>query len=421
VLDQLRSRERFHLVCLLAMGAFAGLSGTAARADEKPNVLVIITDDQRANSMDMMPRTRAIFADRGVTYPNGYVTTPLCCPSRASILSGLYAHNHGVVNDNGRRFDATNTWEHELYDAGYYTGIIGKYLNQVPTKDAPWFTFHRGLPGDQRELNYAAADVETFLQNDDRHDPRPWALVLGSHSPHWPWDVQPLNPLTIPPFDPPTSFEEPHLWDKDPSVLAFALNDYLPGAAQDAYYGQSQEEQAANQEIAGLFDALEAHGEKRRTLAFFISDNGLMWGEHDLLHKRWPYLESVHVPFYVRWPDHLAPGTADPRIAANIDIAPTIFDATGVSPRYRPDGRSLLGGDQRSWLLLELPRGSTEAPVPWSAYVTPSREYIQWADGFVEDYDLASDPYQRVASNAPDLSLALALAPASSCKGSTCP
>ena len=208
------------------LAAAALLAPSAATADRPPNILLILTDDQRYDSMTVMPRTERIFADRGVTYPEAFVTTPLCCPSRASIFSGQYAHNHGVTDNHapngGETFDPAQSWEHDLRRAGYFTGIVGKYLNGIDTLNAPHFAFRRDTPTDSTEPPIDLSDVDGFLASADSHDRKPWALVLAVHSPHYPFTVRPRDPRPIPPFDPPPSFGERSLSDKDPAVAVRA-------------------------------------------------------------------------------------------------------------------------------------------------------------------------------------------------------
>ena len=139
--------------------------------------------------------------------------------------------------------------------------------------------------------------------------------------------------------------------------------------------------------------------ETSNTLALFTSDNGFMWGEHELESKGWPYQESIKVPLYIRWPGHVAAGAVDHRLVANIDIAPTIFDAAGVKPGYTVDGRSLLGRYSRPWLLIEWPSEAVHGIPPWWSYVDAKRRYINWSDGWHEYYDNATDPWQMNASN----------------------
>src|SRR5262245_30752619 len=114
--------------------------------DNRPNFLVIITDDQRYDTMQYMPRTQELIFDQGVTFVHGYITTPLCCPSRASILTGMYAHNHEVY-DNDRELNS-RTMIDDLDENGYYTGLVGKYLNTWKGEARPeydyWVSFSRG-------------------------------------------------------------------------------------------------------------------------------------------------------------------------------------------------------------------------------------------------------------------------------------
>jgi arylsulfatase A-like enzyme len=404
------------------LAAAALLAPSAATASRPPNILLIVTDDQRYDSMAVMPRTERIFAGRGVSYPEAFVTTPLCCPSRASIFSGQYAHNHGVFDNSppfgAEDFDPSNSWEHDLRRAGYVTGIVGKYLNGISAADAPHFTFRRATPEGATEPPIDLSDVDMFLASADSHDRKPWALVLAVHSPHYPFTVRPQEPRPIPPFDPPPSFGERNLGDKDPAVAAGAA-DFDPAQAQSIYLGQDTELEAVDETVQGTFKRLAAHEEEHRTLAIFLSDNGLLQGEHGLMSKRWPYLSSVRTPLFARWPGHLPPGTVDGRIAANIDLAPTIEEAAGVTPSYVQDGRSLLSPSDRTWLLLE---GPTPSHVPgWNGSVSPSREYIEWDDGFVENYDLGTDPWERRASNAHHPKVEARIAAARTCAGTACP
>lgn len=120
----------------------ATATATDVTVPQKPNVVFIGTDDQPYYTMDVMPRTRALIGDKGVTFRNAFVTTPLCCPSRASILTGLFAHNHGVLGNNLPRggatvFEDSSTVATWLQSAGYRTGYFGKYLNDYASM-RPW-------------------------------------------------------------------------------------------------------------------------------------------------------------------------------------------------------------------------------------------------------------------------------------------
>jgi arylsulfatase A-like enzyme len=174
--------------------------------------------------------------------------------------------------------------------------------------------------------------------------------------------------------------------------------------------------------------------EKRDTLAFFVSDNGYLLGEHGLYQKRYPYTRSVAIPFFVRWPGHFGRAVTDRRLVANIDIAPTVLQATGVTPPDDPpmDGRSLLEQDGRSRMLIEF---WNELGVPtWASIRKNGYQYIEYYrdDGsifFREYYDMRSDPWQLTnlfrdgdRSNDPNRrQLHLRLERDRSCEGSACP
>jgi arylsulfatase A-like enzyme len=401
----------------VAAGLFAAPT-TAAQA--RPNVLLIVTDDQRAaGTMGIMRETRRVFGRGGVRFTRAHATTPWCCPSRASIFSGLYAHNHDVATNDGTMFDADRTWQRRLSRAGYRTGIAGRYLNQVPTASAQHFDFRRSIARDeQREPRLLHRYVRKFLSASERRDPRPWALVLAPHSPHAPWGVKPEERCRAERFEPGAGNGESDLSDKHPAVRAEARRQ-AGRPVERIHRGQLCELQAVDEAVGRIFDHLGRLGEDRRTLAIFTSDNGFQWGEHGLFKKTWPYRESTHVPLYMSWPGHVGRGRVDTRLAANIDIAPTIFAATGIRARYAVDGRSLLSGARRSDLLLELPAGSDRSPA-WSARLTARRLYVEWADGFVESYG-ADDPAQLDADNTASAEAAAWLSNARRCSGAECP
>jgi arylsulfatase A-like enzyme len=401
------------------------MAGTAtARSVKRPNILIFLTDDQRAaGSMVEMSAVRRVFAQGGTHFPHGYVTTPQCCPSRSSIFSGQYAHNTGIIVNDGSTFNSSDTWERYLHDNGYYTGMIGKYLNNVPTIDAPYFDFtDPGRNATEPEQVTIARAVSSFFQLESSHPARPWALEVATHSPHAPWTSMPATPTRVPAFVPPyrpASFQEADRSDKHISVQE---RHYSSQLIQDHYTGQQLETQTADEEFANLWNTIQEYREGGNLLSFFLSDNGYAWGDHGLVGKREPYIENSRVPFYVRWPGHVAEGATDSRIAANIDIAPTIYQATGVKPGYTVDGHSLLGNWQRQWLLLEFQNPDSPQVPPWTSYLAPGeRQYIQWSDGFIEDYNLSSDPAEMSASNVPDPTIASKLDAAATCRGSTCP
>ena len=374
--------------------------------------------------MAVMPSTRREFADRGVEFTNAFATTPLCCPSRASIYSGKYPHNHGIRKNGGIGFDATQTWQRQLDDAGYFTGLFGKYFFSVLATQAPYFDVKASVPAQAADdAPIVSGYARSFLEQAEEDDERPWALVLATSQPHAPWTGTPATFSPLPPWTAPPSFQEADLSDKNPSVAALAAGFARRGPEWpiEVRDGQRTELQQVDEMVATVFAGLDALDERRRTLAIFVSDNGYLWGEHGIYHKLWPYLESVRVPLFMSWPGHLAEGVRDDRLVANVDLAPTIMEAAGLQPSYTVDGRSLLSPFDRPWLLLESAVGQTDRMPTWTSLVDDDRQYIRWSDGFVESYSLDADPFELEASNAPVAELDRRLAAAATCAGATCP
>lgn len=396
------------LISFVGGGPGAGLKETLPELPEEraatepipdgPNVLVIVTDDQPKGTMQAMPKTHKIFARDGVTYANAYVTTPLCCPSRASIFSGRYIHNHDVVN-NSRDLDANDTFQAELDRIGYRTALFGKYLNswwgERASEPVPYFDVsHQGYNDahdkwDTYSDAYLGAKAKNFLQQADREDERPWAMVIATRSPHSPF-VYPkrYKRLRFGRWRKPLSVGE-NLADKPLITRQRAERKrHKARRANQVRLEQMRMLAATDDMIADVFEQMKQLGEARETLAFFISDNGFFWGQHGLVGKDLPYREAVEVPMYARWPGRLRAGKVSRELVANIDIAPTIFDAAAIKPAYEPDGRSLLRPVGRRYMLTE------GANMRWQAIIDRRGHYIRWDDGQREFYRLDRDPYE---------------------------
>jgi arylsulfatase A-like enzyme len=388
----------------------------AAASEGRPNILFIVTDDQRGDgTLGPMSRTRHWFREQGVRFPKGFATTPLCCPSRATILTGQYAHNHGVhTNADATDLDEADTIQRYLKDAGYLTGIAGKFLNSWPVQSNPayfdrWSIFRSGyrkklfnVDGkvkriDQYSTTYIAGRAATYLNAFEARDDRPWMLYVAPFAPHLPAQPQ-------------AKYEDADVgsWNGNPAVKEADRSDKPPWVRDsDATLGtgryirkwQLRTLLSVDDLVDGLMGKLGKLGERSRTLAVFLSDNGYFWGEHGLRGKRHPYDQAIRVPFFLRWPQHLPPGTTDHRLVANVDLVPTILDAVGVTPEAPLDGRSLLQPGARDHLFLEH-TGQEAFPVPsWGAIRGPDFQYVEYygATGevvFREYYDLAADPWQ---------------------------
>ena len=392
----------------------------AALAATRPNVLIIIMDDQRdQGTLAVQPNVRRLFQSEGVAYANAFDTTPLCCPARGSLFSGRYPHNTGVRTnadpDSEQRFDQKTTLVYHLQNAGYATAMAGKYWNKWPQSTPPPYFDHFAMTGGgylnagfnvdgtQKTVmgyntdvigNFAAQDLQTFEVN----DAQPWFLYLATQAPHSP-------------FEPSATYANAAVpaWDRSPAVFEADRSDKPTWIRQSttplADVESTRRQQlrtlmSVDDMVAKVFTKLEALGESDTTLAFFISDNGYMWGEHGQVEKRAPYTDSISIPMYLRWPGQVAAGSVDTRLVTQMDITPTVYDVVGITPGYTVDGVSLFAPGARQRMFLEYRRSPDAPRLPsWGSEITATRQYVEWYndDGslsFREDYDLANDPWQ---------------------------
>lgn len=394
-------------------------SGLVQEPSTRPNILVIVTDDQRADTFGHLDSIRRYFREGGTEFSNAYATSPICCPSRASILTGLYPHNHGVLTQAPEHRSAAEESEKimiqkRLQDSGYSTGMFGKLLNNWDLSRNPanldtWSIFARSSPNGYRDgpwnidgridvverysTNYIQDHALDFIDQQELDDSEPWFLYLApaaAHEPYVPEDKY--------------RHKKVEAWAGNPAVFESDLSD-KPLWVQTwprARVGQKVRQKqirtllSVDDMVRRLFKELIRLGENGDTIAIFTSDNGMMWDEHGLASKRWPYLQSPKVPLLVRWPGRIPEGVTDDRLVANIDIAPTLAEVSDVE--IDSDGRSLLSADSRDRLLLEYFR-SGPGPPTWAATLTPDYQYIEYYDdaGAMvgrEHYDLAVDPWQ---------------------------
>ncbi len=389
-------------------------------AGPKPNVLVIMTDDQRVDTMGMMPRALRWFDSGGTEFTNAFVTTPLCCPSRASIMTGRYVHNHDVHNNfSSPNLDQRSTMQRYLRDAGYFTGIAGKYLNDWDLEVDPpyfdrWAIQRHGYAGTKYNLDGRAKKVKKYttdfirdravgmLRWFEQDDARPWLLYVHPFAPHHPFlPAKRHKKVKVPVWTPPPSVGETDRTDKPMVVQG---GGWTADQARKDRRGQLRTLVAVDQMVKKVMQELERLGEGGSTLAFFLSDNGFFWAEHGLLDKRLPYTEAMQVPLFMRWPGHVPAGISDGRLAASIDVTATILAATGITPEpdYPLDGRSLLGPGSRERVLVEhFIDPQSVAILDWAAIRTASYQFTEWYDRTAEQgviareyYDLVQDPYQ---------------------------
>jgi arylsulfatase A-like enzyme len=460
---------RRHAIAVWGLAVLGALLVTRATPDDHgiataaaagaPNVLVIVTDDQRKGTMVAMPKTIQWLGNGGVTFDRGYVTTPSCCPSRASIFSGRYIHNHGVRQQGlAANLDHRSTIQRHLKEGGYFTAMAGKFLNRwnIGTRP-PYFDRYAvagggylnqwwGIDGTVKRIpiytttfigNKAVEYLSAFQQ---ANDAKPWFLYLATFAPHLPRVAEAKYADTT--FAP---------WPKTPAVNEDVADKpaYLrwrPLLA-DSTIQQIRTEQlrtllSVDDTVDRVMRTLQTQGELDNTLVIYLSDNGYPWGEHRLPDdlKFVPYTETVQVPFFARWPGHLAAGTHDNRFVANIDIKPTVLAAAGITPdsAYPVDGRSFLSAGSRSRAFTEYFFDDVNSPgiKTWASIRTGAYQYVENYDQpslnggtFREYYDLTNDPWMLTnlyrdgnPNNDPPIApLSSQLAADRNCAGATCP
>jgi len=397
-------------VTLVAAGlAFAGTAHAAS------NIVLIVTDDQRADTLDAMPTVLAELGAKGAVYPDSFVVNSNCCPSRVATLTGLYSHSNGFYRQNSnstrvsRAFSQVPQLATWLHAAGYRTALVGKYLNGYDGSFAVpgWdrfvtllhpidyfgYTLYRdGVlePRGSGPLDYStdvlAAEAETFIRG--VASTTPLFLYFTPNAPHS--SLGGVLPKPAPRHEPQVVVHDPpslgeDVSDKPEWVQRLGLTP--PPHDPSLFLGAMRTALSAVDEGVGrLLTALEETGRLSDTLVIFTSDNGLMLNEHGLgIRKRVPYEESIRVPFVMRYDGH----AFAPRMVANIDIAPTIMEAVGLP--FAGDGSSLLSGEGRAELLIE----NVGKVVPtYCALRTRTAMYAAYTDGSQELYDLAADPFQ---------------------------
>jgi arylsulfatase A-like enzyme len=372
------------------------------------NVLVVVADDMPEGGFtdEVMPSTFQHFAQRGVPFANGYAVDPWCAPSRATLFTGLWVHDHGVVR--GTRSTLEGTWHTKDLEAdtiatraraaGAKTCMIGKYINgardaRVPAgwdrflsyppvpPGADTYTIH--VDGKPRQISRSAwSDTALiFHQASDsvkNNRNEPWLLYVAPNSPH----------------GPPSATEE-HADDfdgvelpKGPAHDPGELPEPAP-ESRESYEGMLEECRDIDDGIAKLLGALRDTEQLTNTLIIFTSDNGYLYGEHGEIHKSQPWEESVGVPLVAAGPE--LPGGVKTRApAGHIDIPYTALAALEAdrSGMKGSDLRRFLAPDWQTRLLLEHPHTG------WALVTDGAWTYLEYPDGKKHLYDTVGDPHQ---------------------------
>lgn len=414
--------------------------------EPRPNILFILADDMKASDVGHMPNTQRLLVDQGVTFARPWVTRTLCCPSRATILRGQYAHNHGVwVNvepsggfwnffDRGLENSTIATW---LNAAGYDTILIGKYLNRygldrngnfAPSTHVPpgwdrWYAWQGTYAGtgtsykineNGRIVTYQRSQIhdtdlhartaENFIKQTAGN--RPFFMYLAPNAPHDPAYYAPRHAsmFSDAPLPRPSSFNESDVSDKPewvrdkPRLSSTQISDLTK-----FYRARLRALQSLDEMVERLVNALSATGELSNTYIVLTSDNGIYLGEHRLTAKGAAYNASPRVPLLIRGPG-VPRGATRSQMPLNNDLAPTFASWAGVRPPGFVDGRSLAPlltpNPPTAWrtaFLVEHRRTPEEFPyvraIPnYNSVRTARYNYVEYGTGEKELYDLDADP-----------------------------
>ncbi len=368
---------------LMQTGAAAGLAMAAtrsARAQANPtgkrrNVVLILTDDQRFDALGCMghpfletPHLDALARD-GALCENAFVTTALCSPSRASILTSLYAHAHGVLDNVTELPDSIPTFPRELQKAGYETAFMGKW-HMGGARDTPrpgfdrWVSF-RGqgvyndpvlnVDGERVERKGYLTDILTDYAEEFLRRPRekPFFLFLSHKAVHAHFepadrhrgcyaDRQFPHPASM--ADTPENYAGKPAWVKAQRNSWHGVDGMYNKEFDFDKFARDYAETArsVDDSVGRVMEALREQGLLESTLVLFMSDNGFLFGEHGLIDKRCMYEPSIRVPLLAHCPELIPPGTRPRQMALNIDVAPTILEAAGCSVPESFQGRSFL-------------------------------------------------------------------------------
>ncbi|MCS6992458.1 MAG: sulfatase [Anaerolineales bacterium] len=430
----------FLLLALMAAGLPFSLASWQ-QAQNRPNLLFIYTDDLDMPLMAYMPLTNRLIAEQGAVFTNFFVTSSMCCPSRASTLRGQYPHNTGILENapgfkkfyrQGSEQETLATW---LERAGYQNALLGKYLNLYPLGAFPeyippawhdWrvfidegkpYYFAYALNENGQVIRYykKPEDYSTDVLN--RHAQafirqraaagQPFFLFLSVYAPHGPSTPAPrhADQYTEVQYPKKPSFHEKDVSDK-PAVIQTlrATGGLFEAEEADALFVlRVQSMQAVDEMVGDLVNLLQETGQLENTYIFFSSDNGFHMGEHMLPSgKMLPYEEDILVPLYVRGPG-IRPGTKISELTVNVDLAPTFLELAGARFPRLLDGRSLAPllfsatppADWRKAVLIETGEIEKETDaLAWRGVRTETFKYVEYENGELEFYDLVNDPFE---------------------------
>jgi N-acetylglucosamine-6-sulfatase len=427
------------LASVVVLAGLQGMPTLRAETPVRPNVLVILTDDQRFDAMSCAghPFLKTPHMDRlareGVRFRNAFVTCSLCSPSRASLLSGKYPHSHGVLNNFTDYPRDLPSYPRRLKDNGWETAYIGKWhMGEHCDEPRPGFDYwmsHKGqgsyfdttfnINGTRRLIKGYYTTVVTDYAVDwlTQKRSKPFCLVLGHKAPHGgPIEPEPkyrnaFNDVVIRlPANADAYKDGKPAWLEQSVPTWHGLKGPLYGQKEYGRFVRSYIGTIASVEdsLGRILAALERTGQLDSTLIVYTTDNGFALGEHGRVDKRTMYEESIRVPLLVRYPPLVPKGKEVTRMVLNIDLAPSILDLCGVAKLEGIHGRSwkpLLAGDDRGWRRSWHYTYNYEKEFPYTPNVrgvrTDEWKYIHYPHGDdrpdrykAELYNLADDPLE---------------------------
>jgi N-acetylglucosamine-6-sulfatase len=423
------------------LGTAAAAAGLAAcgrlQPKRQPNIIFILTDDQRWDCLSCAghPYLKTPNMDRianeGVRFANMFCTDSLCSPSRASFLSGLYAHTHGVRNNFTEYPDNLPSYPKALKSAGYNTAYVGKWHmgenNDEHRSGFDYWASHKGqgqyygtewnIQGKRQKLDgYYTHIVTDLAVNWMKTAKQPFAIEIGHKAPHGIWvpepkyahafDSMPVDrpaTATLPPGTPDWVSKRIKTWHGIDGPL-YETNDY--GVFRRSYLATLL---SVDDAVGQVFDVLKSLGELDNTLIAYAGDNGFLLGEHASIDKRTAWEESMRIPLLVRYPEIITTPHVVNEMVLNQDLAPSLVEIGGGTGFPKVAGQSfvpLLEGEHpSSWRKSFLYEYNFETEFPYTPNVRAVRtddwKYIHYPNGDgnpdtekAELYHVAADPIE---------------------------
>ena len=436
------------VVAILAVGCSP--PPEPARPTRPPNFVFVLVDDMRWDEMGVAghPFIETPNMDRlareGMRFTEAFATTPLCSPSRASFLTGQYAHTNGIVDNTARPSHDLATFPRELQRAGYATGFFGKWHMGNDDSPRPGFTHWVAMPGQGEAIDphlnvdgqrlqakgyvtdVLTGYVEQFVQ---RANGQPFLAYLAHKAIH-PNVIQQDDGRVVPMPGQPGGFvaADRHRGRYAGRAMPRRPNAFKPPIDKPALMRRigslpplGRETATTDEEIRGrvemllgvddslgrILDLLEKNGVLDDTVVVFTSDHGYFYGEHGLNEeRRLAYEETIRIPLLVRYPPRIKAGSVASRLVLSIDLAPTLLEMAGLTPGPHLEGRSLvpmLTGAPVDWRESFLIEYYSDTVFPrvlnmgYSAVRTTKAKYIEYRElqGMNELYDLEADPYEE--------------------------